>query len=76
MDEAAERCQIERVRALRIRRDPLRWRAALDRVTEHARSSANLMPAILEAVESCATVGEIAASMRKVFGEYQPAAAG
>ena len=29
------------------------------------------MPAILEAVESNATVGEIAASMRKVFGEYR-----
>jgi methylmalonyl-CoA mutase N-terminal domain/subunit len=31
-----------------------------------------MMPAILEAVESYATVGEIAGSMRKVFGEYQP----
>ena len=29
------------------------------------------MPAILEAVESNATVGEIAASMGKVFGEYR-----
>jgi methylmalonyl-CoA mutase N-terminal domain/subunit len=71
VDETAERGQIERVRALRGRRDPVRWQAALDRVTEHARSGANLMPAILEAVESCATVGEIAQSMREVFGEYQ-----
>ena len=70
-DETAERGQIERVRALRARRDPVRWQAALDRVTEHARSTGTLMPAILEAVESCATVGEIAQSMRKVFGEYQ-----
>jgi methylmalonyl-CoA mutase, N-terminal domain len=68
-----EQDQIERVRALRIRRDPLRWRAALDRVTEQARCNTNLMPAILEAVESCATGGEIAASMGKVFGEYKPA---
>jgi methylmalonyl-CoA mutase, N-terminal domain len=70
LGETAERAQIERVRALRARRDPLRWQAALDRVTEHARSSGNVMPAILEAVESCATVGEIAEGMRKVFGEY------
>ena len=70
-DETAERRQIERVRALRARRDPVRWQASLGRVTEHARSAGNLMPAILEAVESCATVGEIAHSMRKVFGEYQ-----
>jgi methylmalonyl-CoA mutase N-terminal domain/subunit len=72
VDETAERGQIERVRALRARRDPVRWRAALDRVTEHARSSGNLMPAIVEAVESYATVGEIAQSMREVFGEHRP----
>jgi methylmalonyl-CoA mutase, N-terminal domain len=72
-EDGVEREQIERVRALRVRRDPLRWRAALDRVTEQARCSRNLMPAILEAVESCATVGEVATSMGKVFGEYQPA---
>jgi methylmalonyl-CoA mutase, N-terminal domain len=73
LEPSVEQDQIERVRALRSRRDPLRWRAALDRVTDQARSSTNLMPAILEAVESCATVGEITASMSEVFGEYQPA---
>jgi methylmalonyl-CoA mutase N-terminal domain/subunit len=73
IDEALERQQVERVRALRARRDQARWLAALDRVKEHARSGQNLMPAILEAVESCATVGEIAGAMREVFGEYQEA---
>jgi methylmalonyl-CoA mutase N-terminal domain/subunit len=73
LGDTVEQEQIERVRALRTRRDPLRWQAALDRVTEQARCSTNLMPAILEAVESFATVGEIATSMGKVFGEYQPA---
>jgi methylmalonyl-CoA mutase N-terminal domain/subunit len=66
-----EREQIERVRALRARRDPGRWQAALDQVTDQARSSDNVMPAILGAVESSATVGEIAGSMGKVFGEHQ-----
>ena len=70
-NEAGEREQIERVRALRARRDPLRWRAALDRVQEQANANVNLMPAILDAVESYATVGEIAGSLRKVFGEHQ-----
>jgi methylmalonyl-CoA mutase N-terminal domain/subunit len=69
-NEAGEREQIERVRALRARRDPLRCRAALDRVQEHAKATVNLMPAILEAVESSATVGEIAGSLRVVFGEH------
>lgn len=69
--EASEQQQIERLRAFRARRDPLRWRAALDRLAEHARSGENLMPAILEAVESNATVGEISETLRMVFGEYR-----
>jgi methylmalonyl-CoA mutase N-terminal domain/subunit len=71
MDEALERKQVERVRALRARRDPQLWQRSLDQVRDHARSGANLMPAILEAVESYATVGEIASTLREIFGEYQ-----
>jgi methylmalonyl-CoA mutase, N-terminal domain len=71
IDEALERKQVERVRALRARRDAQRWRASLDAVGDAARSGANLMPAILEAAESRATVGEIASTLRTVFGEYQ-----
>jgi methylmalonyl-CoA mutase N-terminal domain/subunit len=71
IDEELERKQIERVRAMRTRRDAARWQASLDCVREHARNGANLMPAILEAVESYATVGEIASAMREVFGEYE-----
>ncbi|HEX4007791.1 MAG TPA: methylmalonyl-CoA mutase family protein [Acidobacteriaceae bacterium] len=71
IDEALERKQVERVRALRMKRDRIRWQASLDAVREAARAGANLMPVILEAVESYATVGEIAATLRDVFGEYQ-----
>jgi methylmalonyl-CoA mutase, N-terminal domain len=73
IDEDLERRQVERVRALRLRRDPVRHAASLAKVVEHARSGENLVPAILEAVESLATVGEIAGAMRSVFGEYQEA---
>jgi len=71
IDEDLERKQVERLHALRLRRDKASWQTALGRVKDHARSGENLMPAILEAVESYATVGEIAAAMREVFGEYQ-----
>ncbi len=71
IDEALERRQVERVRALRARRDAQVWQHSLEQVRDHARSGANLMPAILEAVESYATVGEIASALRDVFGEYQ-----
>ena len=71
IDESLEQKQVERVRALRIRRDTIRWQTALQSVTDAARGGANLIPPILEAVESFATVGEIAGTLRKVFGEYQ-----
>ncbi len=71
MDEAVERRQVERVRALRHRRDAARSQAALRLLVDHARGGDNLMPSILDAVESECTVGEISAAMRTVFGEYQ-----
>jgi len=74
IDEALEARQVERVRALRARRDMKPWQAALHGVEDAARSGANLMPRILGAVEASATVGEISDAMRRVFGEYQEAA--
>jgi methylmalonyl-CoA mutase, N-terminal domain len=73
IDEALERNQVERVRALRARRDQKAWASALARVEEAARSGENLMPHIIHAVESFATVGEISDAMRKVFGEHREA---
>ncbi|MHB8390035.1 MAG: acyl-CoA mutase large subunit family protein [Acidobacteriaceae bacterium] len=71
MDESLERKQVERLCAMRTRREPARWQASIRGVIEAARGGMNLMPAILEAVESYATVGEIAGTLRDVFGEYQ-----
>jgi methylmalonyl-CoA mutase, N-terminal domain len=73
IDEALEPKQVERVRALRARRDADAWQAGLRGVEEAARSGANLMPRILAAVEASATVGEISDAMRRVFGEYKEA---
>jgi methylmalonyl-CoA mutase N-terminal domain/subunit len=71
IDEALEGRQVERVRALRVRRDAGVHAAALRGVEEAARGGRNLMPHILNAVESYATVGEIADVLRRVFGEYR-----
>jgi len=73
IDESLESKQVEKVRALRARRDPQRWKDSLRAVEEAARSGANLMPHILGAVEAYATVGEISDTTRKVFGEYKEA---
>jgi methylmalonyl-CoA mutase N-terminal domain/subunit len=73
IDPALEPKQIERVRALRARRDAGPWKEALKKVEDAARSGENVMPRILQAVEVYATVGEISDAMRKVFGEYKEA---
>src|SRR5207245_4023020 len=69
IDGALEARQVERLRALRARRDVGTSEAALQAIEDAARSGENVMPRILAAVEACATVGEISDSMRKVFGE-------
>jgi methylmalonyl-CoA mutase N-terminal domain/subunit len=71
IDPEAERAQVERVRALRARRDPGPWKAALDALEERARSGENLVPAMVDAVLALATVGEIANRLRGVFGEHR-----
>jgi methylmalonyl-CoA mutase N-terminal domain/subunit len=73
IDPALEPKQIERVRALRSRRDSAAWKTALASVETAARSAENVMPRILAAVEAYATVGEISDAMRRVFGEYREA---
>ena len=70
-DPDLERKQVERLHALRARRDRKACEAALKSVEDAARSGANLMPHIISAVESYATVGEISDAMRRVFGEYK-----
>jgi methylmalonyl-CoA mutase N-terminal domain/subunit len=72
-DPEGERKQVERVRALRERRDPAPWRTSIEAVENAARSGANLLPCIITAVESNATVGEISDALRRVFGEYTEA---
>src|SRR5215470_9517019 len=73
IDPALEQKQVERVRALRAKRDAAPWNAALTRVEDAARSGENVMPRILAAVEANATVGEISDAMRRVFGDYKEA---
>ena len=70
-DAAAVTDQKERLARLRAERDGGKVAAALDAVTETARGTDNLIPPILEAVESLATLGEISNAMRRVFGEHQ-----
>ena len=70
IDAEIERNQVQRLHALRARRDARRTAAALAELERCARSTENLLPAILAAVEANATVGEISDTLRHVYGEY------
>jgi methylmalonyl-CoA mutase N-terminal domain/subunit len=63
--------QVERLAALRARRDEAQVHAALARLGEAARADRNVMPEALEAVEAYATVGEVCNVLKEVFGTYQ-----
>ncbi len=66
------RAQVERLAAVRARRDEAAAAASLGRLGAAARGSDNLMPAILDAVRAYATLGEICGELRKAWGEYRP----
>ena len=73
VDPGLERDQVERLRALRSRRDTAAWSQALRALENAAKTDANVLPPIIEAVLAWATVGEIATCLRGVFGEHRDA---
>jgi methylmalonyl-CoA mutase N-terminal domain/subunit len=75
IDPNVEREQIARVRQLRASRSESEWRASIEAVERAARGGDNLVPVIIAAVEKRATLGEVATSLRRVFGEYQETSA-
>ncbi len=75
VDPAVRDRQARRLQDLRTRRDAAAVAAALADLHRAAAGSANTMPAIIRAVEAYATLGEIADTLREVFGEA-PAGAG
>ena len=68
-----EHAQVERVRAVRARRDAATADRALGKVQDAARGTENLLPRLLDCVEAQVTVGEISNCLRSVWGEYREA---
>ena len=63
--------QVERLRRVRHERDGEAAAAAVAKVGAAARSGDNVMPAMLEAVEAYATVGELCGALREALGTYR-----
>ncbi len=71
VDPTIENEQVERLRAFRGARSERGTRAALDRVRAAAEGTDNLLPPILEALGTGATLGEVSSAMREVFGVHE-----
>jgi len=70
IDRSKEQGQVERVRAVRAKRDAARWSKAMTQLGKAARSNDNLMPYILDAVRAYATEGGIMGSLVEAWGLY------
>ncbi len=71
VDDTIRLVQAEQLKALRYSRDNAKKDQLLQIINDRAITCENLMPAVIEAVENKVTLGEIADTLREVFGEYK-----
>jgi methylmalonyl-CoA mutase N-terminal domain/subunit len=69
--EEIEKRQCERLQRVRAERDEARVRRSFDALRKGAEEGENLIPLMLEAVRSYASVGEISKALIPVFGTYR-----
>ncbi len=70
ISQETEDTQVARLKQLKADRDAKRHAAALERLRKDAADGANVMPALIEAAQADATVGEMMDTMKTVFGSY------
>jgi methylmalonyl-CoA mutase, N-terminal domain len=71
VDDSIRKIQTDKLVLLRRERDPAQCDHILQLLNDQAASGENLMPAVIQAVEAKCTLGEIADTLREVFGEYK-----
>lgn len=71
VDENIRNIQIEKLKQLKAQRQPNTVANCLEEIRKAAVENRNLMPHVITAVEQKCTLGEIADTLRSVFGEYQ-----
>ena len=74
INESAQAHQVDKLAALKLRRDGDKVSHALDELKRAAQGTENTMPYILDAVRAYATLGEICDAFREVFGTYTESA--
>lgn len=71
IDDSIRQVQADKIKALKERRDNNKVADCLRKINAAARSTDNLMPVVVEAVENYCTLGEIADELRTIFGEFR-----
>lgn len=71
IDRAVEQKQVEKLKALKAKRNASQVNQCLAQIKQHAVEGKNLMPAIVSAVKEYATLQEICDTLRGVYGEYR-----
>jgi len=71
IDDSIRQLQIEKLNRLKSKRDNDKVKLCLKNISAAAKDGNNLMPHVIEAVENYCTLGEIADTLRNIFGEYK-----
>ncbi len=71
IDDSIRQLQTDKIELLKRKRNPAKVDNLLQMLNDCASGDDNLMPIVLEAVENHVTLGEIADTLREVFGEYK-----
>ena len=71
IDDSIRQVQTAKIESLKSRRNPAMVDRLLQELNDCAAGEVNIMPAVLEAVENRVTLGEIADTLREVFGEHR-----
>ncbi len=69
--EADAERQIKKLKELRETRDAVAVKQSLGKVSGDARAGVNVMPAIMDAVQAYATIGEITNELIGIYGRYE-----
>jgi methylmalonyl-CoA mutase N-terminal domain/subunit len=72
LDPVAGEKQCKRLTELKLKRDKQAVEQSLSALKQAAQGTDNLMPYLIDAAKTYATLGEICGVLRNVFGEYQP----
>jgi methylmalonyl-CoA mutase, N-terminal domain len=73
IDDSIRKLQTEKLNQLKAERNNEIVNNKLKSIEQFAKDGTNLMPIIIESVEEYATLGEIADTLRSVYGEYRSA---